>query len=115
MSSPRDDLVRLRHMHDAAREALHFAQGKVRKDLDDDRLLALGLLKSIEIIGEAASRISPAARESYPQIPWPDIVGMRNRLVHAYFEIDLDQVWDTVANDLTPLVAVLQPIVKSRP
>ena len=65
----------------------------------------------MEIIGEAASRLSAETRAAHPPIPWREIVGMRNRLVHAYFEIDLRLVWDTVRNDLPPLIARLEPLV----
>ena len=103
--------MRLRHMFDAAREAIDFGRGKARTDLDDDRLLVLGLLKCIEIVGEAAAHIGPDTKNRYPEIPWADIVGMRNRLVHAYFDIDPDRVWDTLEQDLPPLVATLENIL----
>jgi len=103
-----DDQIRMRHMLDAAREAVSFARGRSRADLDSDRLLALGLFKCIEIVGEAAARITPDTRRRHPQIPWADIVGMRNRLVHDYFAIDLDQVWLTVTSDLPPLITALE-------
>ena len=108
---PKDDRVRLRHMFDAAREAIDFGRGKARADLDDDRLFVLGLLKCIEIVGEAAAHIGPDTKNRYPEIPWADIVGMRNRLVHAYFDIDPDRVWDTLEQDLPPLVATLEKIL----
>ncbi|MGH8480032.1 MAG: HepT-like ribonuclease domain-containing protein [Gammaproteobacteria bacterium] len=88
-----------------------FGRGKVRTDLDDDRLLVLGLLKCIEIVGEAAAHIGPDTKSCYPEIPWADIVGMRNRLVHAYFDIDPDRVWDTLEQDLPPLVDTLEKIL----
>jgi len=85
---------------DAAREAEGFVRGKQREDLDSDRLLVLGLMKAVEIIGEAAYQISPSTRSQLPGIPWEDIIGMRHRLVHAYFDIDLDILWHTVQDDL---------------
>ena len=107
----RSDTVRLRHMLDAAREALSFAQGKSRADLDADRQLVLALVKDVEIIGEAAYQLSPATRASMPEMPWEDIIGMRHRLVHAYFDINLDILWQTVAQDLPALMALLEPRV----
>lgn len=95
----KDDRIRLQHM-DAAREAEGFVRGKQREDLDSDRLLVLGLMKAVEIIGEAAYQISPSTRSQLPGIPWEDIIGMRHRLVHAYFDIDLDILWHTVQDDL---------------
>jgi len=107
----RDDRIRLQHMLDAAHEALSFVQGRRREDLDRDRLLVLGLVKAIEIIGEAAYQISASTRAKLPDIPWEDIVGMRHRLVHAYFDINLDILWRTVQNDLPPLVSILESIL----
>ena len=106
------DTIRLRHMLDAAQEALRGTEGRSRAALDENRVWPLGVVKCVEIIGEAAARVSDAMQHKYPQIPWAQIVGMRNRLVHAYFEIDLDQVWQAVTEDLPPLVAALEAILK---
>jgi len=103
-----DDRVRLQHMLDAAREALSFVAGRERRDLDADRMLVLALVKSIEIIGEAGTRVSEEGRDATPAVPWPEIIAMRNRLVHAYFDVNLDVVWATVREDLPALVAALQ-------
>ena len=109
-----NDRVRLHHMLDAACEALGFAAGRHRRDLDTDRMLVLALVKSIEIIGEAGARVSIEGRDATPEVPWPEIVGMRNRLVHAYFDVDLDVVWKTVRHDLPPLVEALQAALEER-
>ncbi|HLA83435.1 MAG TPA: HepT-like ribonuclease domain-containing protein [Thermoguttaceae bacterium] len=106
-----DDTVALRHMRDHATEAVEISRGHSRGDLDTDRLFALGLTKLVEIIGEAASRISPVTRDSHPHIPWKEIVGTRNRLVHGYDEIDFDVLWQIVAFELPPLVRRLETIV----
>ena len=106
----RDDKIRLQHMLDAANEAASFARGKKRSDLDDNRMLVLSLVKDIEIIGEAAYQIPQATREQLQDIPWDDIVGMRHRLVHAYFDINLDILWQTVQEDLPGLIALLNPL-----
>jgi uncharacterized protein with HEPN domain len=84
----KDDAIRLQHMLDAAREARSFVQNKTRDSLDKNRQLELALLKSIEIIGEAATRITDECRKDLSQIPWGSIIGMRNRLIHAYFDIN---------------------------
>ena len=104
----RDDRLRLQHMLDAGREAVRFARGKTRGDLDRDRVLVLALVKLIEIVGEAASRVTAERQQAHPDIPWRDIVAMRNRLIHGYFDIDLDRVWDTVTDDLPPLLDQLE-------
>ena len=109
----KDDSIRLHHMLDAAKEAESFLQNKTRSSLDADRKLALALVKCIEIIGEAASKISNESRGALPQIPWPNIIGMRNRLIHAYFDINLDILWKTVLEDPPPLILELEKIVDS--
>lgn len=107
----RDDIIRLMHMLDAAREAILFAQGRKRADLDSDRMLVLSLVKDIEIIGEAAYQTSEETRRQLTEISWDDIIGMRHRLVHAYFDINLDILWRTAQDDLPQLSAVLEKIV----
>ncbi len=104
----KNDTIRLRHMLDAAQEAMAFASGKSRLHLEHDRMLVLALVKDIEIIGEAAYQVSPQTRKQLPDIPWEDIVTMRHRLVHAYFDINLDILWKTVQQDLPSLVEVLE-------
>lgn len=106
-----DDLTRLRHMRDAAREAASFAANKTRQDLSTDRVLTLALVKSIEIIGEAAGKITKETRDRYSDIPWPNIISMRNRLIHDYSNVNLDVVWSTIVEDLPPLIAALEQIV----
>ena len=101
------DLIRLRHIRDAAAEALGFAAGKSRADLDHDRMLVLAILRDLEIIGEAASRVSAGARKGSLTIPWDEMVGMRNRLIHGYFDVNLDTVWETISRDLPRLIADL--------
>ena len=107
----RDDASYLLDMLVAARDAVVFADGLSFSEFARDQRTQLAILKCVEIVGEAASRVSAETREAHPAIPWREIVGMRNRLVHAYFEIDLRLVWDTVRNDLPPLIAQLEPLV----
>ena len=95
-------------MLDAAREARSFVAGKARKDLDVDRMLVLALVKCIEIIGEAATKVGQETRELYPEVPWPAVVTMRHRLIHAYYDMDVDRAWDTVTVDLPPLITALE-------
>ena len=106
-----DDPTRIRHMRDATREAMGFAAGQTRDDLHSDRMLALALMTCIEIIGEAATHVSPQFRATPPEVSWQDAIDMRNRLVHVYFSIDVDVVWDTIITDLPPLLTVLDKIV----
>jgi uncharacterized protein with HEPN domain len=103
-----EDRIRLQHMVDAARTARGFLSGRQRADLDTDQMLLFAVMRAIEIVGEAASRVSPECRAAVPGLPWPAIVGMRNRMVHAYFDIDHDVVWQTVQTELAPLMSSLQ-------
>jgi uncharacterized protein with HEPN domain len=79
-------------MLDAAKEAIAFASGETRAPLGRDRKLALAIIKDVETIGEAASKVSQSTRTRHPDIPWQPIIAMRNRLIHGYFDIDFDQV-----------------------
>ena len=108
---PKDDEIRLRHMLDAAREAVSFARGRVRGDLEGDRKLVLALVKDIEIVGEAAAHVSESGRAQAPEIPWQTIVAMRNRLIHGYYSMNINIVWQTVQQDLPALIAQLERIV----
>ena len=99
----------------AAREAMEFASPLTFSEFEDDRLHQLAILKAVEIIGEAASRISEETKAKQPGIPWSEIIGMRNRLVHGYFAVRLDRVWQTVQDDLPPLIAQLEPLVPPEP
>ena len=103
-----DDLVRLRHMIEAAESAIAFVSGRNRSDLDSDRMLLFAVVRAIEIVGEAASRITDETRATRPTVPWHAIVGMRNRLIHAYFEINAQMVWETVTAELPALLPHLR-------
>ena len=98
-------------MIEAAEAACGFVSGKARSDLDADRMLLFSVVRAIEIIGEAASRVTQLTRDSAPDIPWPLIVSMRNRLIHAYFDIDHEVVWKTVTEELPQLLPKLTDLV----
>ncbi len=95
----------------AAREAGTFIVGLTFPEFKRNRMAQLAILKAVELVGEAASQISPEGKEAHPEIPWAKIIGMRNRLVHGYFNIKLERVWETVQQDLPHLVALLEPLV----
>ena len=106
-----DPQVRLQHMLEYAREAIGLMGDKKRADLDTDRALGLATLRCLEIVGEAASHIPESLRQQHPQIPWPQIIGTRNHLVHGYDLVDYDIIWSTIAEDLPPLIAELEKIL----
>ena len=103
-----EDVTRMRHMLDAARKAVEFTQNCKRADLDKDEKLALSIVRLLEVLGEAAKNISRQCRDEYPVIPWRQIAGTRDRLIHGYFDVDLDIVWKIASTDLPDLVAKLE-------
>ena len=107
----RDDAGYLLDMLLAARDATSFLAGLTWEQFENSRLHQNAVIKAIEITGEAASRISPQTRAAHPEIPWSEVIGMRHRLVHGYFEVDLQKVWDTVHRDLPLLIAQIEPLV----
>jgi len=104
----RDPRVRLLHMRDYTREALEMAAGRSRSDLDTDRMFALALTHLVELVGEAAAQVPQAVQDEHPQIPWPKVVGMRNRLIHGYDYVDYDILWDAVELNLPELLKALE-------
>lgn len=111
----KSDLIRLRHMLGAAEKALRFTRGKTRADLDRDEQLSLALVRILEIIGEAAAKVTVDCQTRNPAVPWKDIVGTRNRLIHGYEEVDLDIVWQIVSGDLPGLVDDLETAIGGEP
>ena len=107
----RRDRIRLRHLVDALNSAIRFARGRERGDLDSDEMLLFALVRAIEIAGEAASQVSAETCAQLPDLPWSSIVGMRNRLVHAYFDINRDILWTTVTEAAPPLVELLKNVL----
>lgn len=105
------DIYRLNHMLVHAREASGLIAGKERESLAWERLLELALVRLVEIIGEAASKVSPEGKQNYPSIPWREVINMRNRLIHGYDSIDLNVLWDTIDVDLPELIAILEDIL----
>lgn len=102
-------------MRDAAAQALSFVEARDRADLDGDVQLQLALVRALEIIGEAAARVTPETRSRHDHIPWQQAIRMRNRLIHAYFAIDLEIVWSTVTQALPELVAQIDDVIESNP
>ncbi len=108
------DRNRILHMLEAAREGMGFVQSRTRSDLLTDAQLRFAVVRALEIIGEAASRLDPEFRATHPEIPWQPIIGARNRLVHAYFDIDHDIVWATATQALPKLVPMLEVLLEAQ-
>lgn len=107
-----EDAIRIGHMIEAAEAAEGFIAGRQRSDLDSDRMLLFALVRAIEVIGEAASKLSPSARAAMPSVPWKSVVAMRHRLVHAYFDIDATILWKTATEEIPPLLSLLRAAAK---
>lgn len=107
----RRDEAYLLDMLIAAREATSLISGLTREQFEESRLHQLAIIKSLEIVGEAAANVSETTRAAHPDVPWPEIIGMRHRLVHAYFEVDMEKVWTTVHTDIPPLINAIEPLV----
>ena len=109
--SERDAAVPLRHMRDAARRAMEVAGPLAREKLAEDQVETLALTRLIEVIGEAARRVPEALRREHPGIPWREITGTRDRLIHGYDRVDLDILWTIVREQLPSLVVQLDAVL----
>ena len=106
-----DDSVRLRHMLDSARKAVEFCADRTRADLGSNEMLALALVRLLEILGEAAKAVSAETQAAAPAVPWREVAGTRDRLIHGYADVNLDIVWTTITDDLPQLIAELEKLV----
>ena len=112
--SRHDDSVKVRHMLDAAKEAVDFLKDRGREVLHSHRMLLLSLVRCLEVIGEAASKMSKEFQQKHPEIPWPLMIAVRNRMIHAYYDVDSDRVWEMVKSDLPPLILQLEKILSNK-
>jgi uncharacterized protein with HEPN domain len=108
---PKHNVARVHDMLDAACKAVSFAQGHKRSDLESNEVLALALVRLLEIVGEAARYIPEEIKILHAEVPWRQIAATRNRLIHGYFSVDLDIVWAIIQDDLPPLIRQLEAIV----
>jgi len=106
----RDTTERLRDILDAIDRVMQYA-AKGRGDFETDELIQVWIVHHLQIVGEAAAKLGRGFHEAYPLVPWPQIVAMRNVLVHDYFGIDLDEVWNVVERELPGLRATLQGLI----
>src|ERR1700734_5825 len=108
-----DPKISFQQMRDSVQEILSLTKGKSRADLIKDRVLNLALTRLLEVVGEAATRIPDDLRQKFPGFPWAQIIGLRNRLIHAYDQVDLEILWEIVSEDLPPLSQQLEKIVQN--
>jgi uncharacterized protein with HEPN domain len=106
-------VICLQDMRDHAKEAVALIHERSRADLNTDRVLSLALVRLLEIVGEAANRLPHDVQDRHPDIPWAEIIGLRNRLIHGYGAIDLDIVYRIITDDLPPLIAALDEAIRA--
>ncbi|MCY4537531.1 MAG: DUF86 domain-containing protein [Chloroflexi bacterium] len=111
--SPDRDRLHLLHMRDAATQARQFISGRSREDFDNDLFFQFALAKAVELIGESANRISEELQLQHPQIPWRRIIGMRHVLVHNYWRVEKDVIWETVQTHIPTLITQLEQLLES--
>ena len=106
-----EDRIRLLHMVEASQAAMRFVASRQRADLQTDQMLLFAVIRAIEVVGEAANKVSEEVRAANPNIPWKAIVGMRNRLIHAYFDVDTDMVWETLQLEIPAVLNDLEMLL----
>ena len=104
--SRHDPVVSIKQMLDYAQKAMSISRGRKRTDLDEDITFNLALTRAVEVIGEAADRVPNEIQENHPEIAWAEIIGMRNRLIHGYDDVDVDFLWGVVQDDLPKLIGL---------
>lgn len=107
----KDDSIYLRHILDAIQRIEEYTENFAYDNFIANHLVQDAAIRQIEIIGEAAKRVSTKLKDNNKNIPWKDIVGMRNKLIHDYLGIDVDAVWDTVEKDIPYLKTEIQKII----
>ena len=113
-NKPDKDRLRLLDMRDAAEKARRYAAGRTRADIEDDEMLQSALVREVMVVGEAANHVSEETRAQAPDIDWGDIVGMRNNLVHAYWKVNYDVLWDVITYRLPPLLSELNRLIEAK-
>jgi len=113
MSHPRVYLDYIRDMLESAQKALQFVKGMEFEEFIEDEKTVYAVIRAIEIIGEAVKKIPADLRDTYPAIPWREIVGTRDKLIHEYFGVNTSVVWQTVQEDLPTLVIQLKNILNN--
>lgn len=114
-AKPLGDRIRVQHMLDAALECTTFITGRTREDLDHQPMMRRAVKDCIQEIGEAATKVSDEGRVRAPTLPWTQIVGMRHRVVHVYYDIDVDALWEVATRDLPMLIDALKAALRDWP
>jgi uncharacterized protein with HEPN domain len=108
-----EDRTRIVHMIEAADAVADFISGRTRDDIDSDRMLLFAVVRAVEVFGEAAAKVSPETQAAAANIPWPQIIAMRHRLIHAYFDVNRSILWKTAREEIPALVPALRELMKT--
>ena len=110
---PQPDILYLRHMLDALRRLEQYVARTTRAAFEQDTLIQDGFIRQLTILGEAAGKVSQAFAQTHPEIPWPDITGIRHKLVHDYFVVDIEVVWITATEDAPALRTIVEAAINT--
>lgn len=109
---PQRDSSHLTDILQAAKQIQNFLQGVDKEQFDGSSLIQSAVIRQVEIIGEAVKRLSQSFRSTHPDIPWRQIAGMRDLLIHAYDHVDTDEVWNAAQSDIPSLISRIEPLIK---
>ncbi|MFA6047385.1 MAG: DUF86 domain-containing protein [Parcubacteria group bacterium] len=107
----RNDLTYLKHINDSVNNIINFSSGADRAEFDKNRMMVSAIIRELEIIGEAANNVSSEFREAHPEIPWRDMIDMRNVLIHEYFGVIVETVWETCRKNIPELAENVSKII----
>lgn len=110
----REDSIRLQHMLDEAYTVMGFVKDYSFEDLKEDNKTVHAVVRAIEVIGEAAAKISAEYKNTHPDIPWEQIIGMRNHLIHVYFDVDYQTIWKTLEYDIPSLIEMIEKLKREK-
>ena len=107
------DKVYLLHIKDSTKWIIELQKQFNKNEFKESRLFQNGVIREVEIIGEASNKLSKDIKEKYPEVAWIEIIGMRNKVIHEYFGIDLEAVWKTISVDIPDLLEKIEKIIKN--
>lgn len=111
MTTDQKDSLKLHHIIDATQHLLDFTNGVSKGDFVVDYEKQSAVIRQLEVIGEAASNLTTRFTQQHREIDWPKVIGMRHKMIHDYFDVDVDIVWTTAVDDVPPLKVAVEKIL----